>query len=89
MWKLILELSIIFLVLILISQVMFPIIMSKPMFWLFRKSVTIEETKSEKRSFDEEVEFIKNEKEKSEELRLKIENEIKEKINKVNNLNNN
>lgn len=92
MWKIILELTVVFLILVLITQVIIPLAFSGKLFWLFRKTdLEIQEKEScdTKRSFDEEIEFTANKKAKNEEARQKIEDDIKNKINKVNNLNNN
>lgn len=90
MWKIVLELSIVLLIALLLTQVMIPIIFNGQIFWLFRKSknpIEIKEKPEKDKSFDATIDYLAKQKARTEEERQKIENEIKEKINKVNNLN--
>ena len=76
-------------IIIAISQILIPLAMDKPMFWLFRKKARAEFFNKEPvKSFDETVDHLKTEKEKTAKATADLDADIENKVNKVNELKN-
>ncbi len=86
MWPLTIRIIELLIVVIVFSQVIYPVLADKPLFWLFRK--TKHEPAPEKRSFDEEVEYLKQSKEQAATLKAKSEAEIAARAGKIDELKN-
>lgn len=65
-----------------VTQVLLPIMMDKPLFWLFRKKEKFLK-EDPKKDFDETVEYLKSEKEKTAKAEAELNAEIEEKVGKV------
>lgn len=58
MWKVVQELLPILLIILIVSQIIYPIIVDKPLFWLFRREKKVDTNKPGYESFDDEVEKL-------------------------------
>lgn len=85
MWIIVELLSIFLALFIIITQVLIPISMDKPLFWLFRKKNRFLED-IPKRSFNDEVEHLKERKAKVKSEANDVSSEIAKKVDKVNEL---
>lgn len=73
-------------IIILITQVLIPLAMDKPLFWLFRKKARKAFEEQQKKDFDETVEHLKEQKEKTAKAEADLNAEIAIKVEKVNEL---
>lgn len=84
MWMIVERVLIALAVVVGLTQVLIPIILDKPLFWLFRKKEFVE--KDPKRSFEDTVEYLKTQKEKTARDREELDSQIEEKVFKINEL---
>lgn len=83
MWKVVQELLPILLIILIISQIVYPILMDKPLFWLFRKEKKVDTSKPGYESFDEEVEKLSGKYDEKEKDLNEVVESIEEKAAKI------
>ena len=83
MWIITERLLILFVVVIAVSQVLVPIMLDKPLFWLFRKKKTFIGEDNGPKTFDDTIENLKAEKIKTTKAKADLDAEIGEKVAKV------
>lgn len=89
MWKIAQELLGILVVIMILSQVIWPVLVDKPMFWMFRREKKkVSSKEGEAYDFDAEVEALDETLEKREKSLDEIMNEIDTKAERLNELKN-